>query len=90
MKKIYMPPGRTAADRRIIGCWLYQCKALLFIGERNPNYWVHEKMLWQEGVDWWVRHILKKPWEERTGWPAAEVERDFRLLVQQVYPGRDH
>jgi len=86
MRKVYMPSGRASADRRIFGCWMYQRGAALFIGEKNPNYWIHDRYLKEEGLEWWVEHLRRRRgFVERSGWTWEEAERDFRLLAREVH-----
>ena len=88
-RKLFMPSGRASADRRIIGCWLYQKGAVIFIGERQPYYWINLNgkavSIEAEGVEWWCKHFRRKQWETKTGWTNEEIERDFRALVKAVF-----
>jgi hypothetical protein len=84
MPKIFMPAGRSSADRRIVGCWLYQRNAFLFIGARNPYYWIEVDLVKERGVDWWVEHIKGKPWFDGDGWTVDEAERHFRSIMIEV------
>ena len=85
MRKVFMPAGRAAADRRIVGCWMYQRGDLLFIGTKSPSYWISHDSLKEMGVDWWAKHLRGKAWYGQDGWTPEEVERDFRLIVSEVY-----
>jgi hypothetical protein len=85
MRKVFMPAGRAAADRRIVGCWMHQRGDLLFIGIKNPSYWISSASLKEMGVDWWAAHLRGKAWFDKDGWTPDEVERDFRLIVKEVY-----
>jgi hypothetical protein len=85
MRKVFMPAGRAAGDRRIVGCWMHQRGDLLFIGIKNPSYWISSASLKEMGVDWWAAHLRGKAWFDKDGWTPDEVERDFRLIVKEVY-----
>ena len=86
-KRTFMPSGRASADRKIHGCWLYQRDAVVFIGERQPYYWVSLRDIQQRGMDFWMKHLGGKTWE-RTGWSREEVLADFDVLVRKTMGAR--
>lgn len=57
----------------------------MFIGIKNPSYWISSASLKEMGVDWWAAHLRGKARFDKDGWTPDEVERDFRLIVKEVY-----
>lgn len=86
-KRTFMPSGRASADRTIHGCWLYQQDAVVFIGEKQPYYWVYLKDIQERGMDFWMNHLGGKSWA-RTGWSREEVLADFDVLVRKMMGAR--
>lgn len=91
MKRIYMPGGAVPADREIIGCWLYQCDSLIFIGEKCPKYRIEyskgSMSIKEVGAAWWVNHIKGKTWEARTGWPMEQIILYFKMMLGMLERG---
>ena len=61
---------------------MYQRSAIIFVGELNPCYWLEKRTIEMLGIEKTIAHVLKKGWDEKTGWSAKEIERDLRQAIK--------